>query len=228
MMTKKERAANIAALILNITIVFLTFFAVGDHFRSDVVPGENDLLIVHGTEIFRFFTVLSNMLVAVASVVSIVCNVKIAVNDSYKMPKWAYLLKYAGTVAVTVTFLTVVVFLGPLVAAGGRSYFDLFAKHNFILHFLTPVLAIVTFLFLEKTSDFKFRYTIFGALPVVVYSLLYMPMVLTGTWNDFYSFTFGGKMWAVPISLIVMYGFSYGLAVAERATSVKVSGRRKK
>ena len=227
-MNKRDRAKNVASLLINVTIFFLTFFAVGDHFRSDVVPGEHDLLIVHGTEIFRFFTVQSNILVAIASVITIVFNIKIAVNDSYKIPKWAYLVKYAGTVAVTVTFLTVVVFLGPLVASGGEyGYFSLFAKHNFILHLVTPVLAIVTFLFLERTEDFKFRYTVFGALPTVLYSFLYVPMVLTGKWEDFYGFTFGGIMWAVPISLVVMYGFSYGLGVAERAISVVMAKKRK-
>lgn len=216
-MIKRDRAKNVASLLINVTIFFLTFFAVGDTFRSDVLKNTGELLYATSYQILRYFTVQSNILVAIGAVITIIFNIKIIVSGEYKIPTWASMFKYAGTVAVTVTFITVVVFLGPIVASQGVSYFELFARHNFILHLLSPVLAIVTFLFFERSDDFKFVYTLFGVAPTVLYSFMYAPLVLTKVWPDFYGFTFGGKLWAVPISLIVMYGATFGLAVAERA-----------
>ena len=50
---------------------------------------------------FRFFTVQSNVLCAAA------CLLTAAFAMTGEVPEWVWLLKYAGTAAVTVTMLTV-------------------------------------------------------------------------------------------------------------------------
>ena len=59
------------------------------------------------TRLFRYFTTLSNVLCAIASLIVVICELCGA------LPFWVLLLKYVGTAAVTVTMLTVFLFLGP-------------------------------------------------------------------------------------------------------------------
>ena len=58
-------------------------------------------------ESFRYFTVLSNVFCAFTALILLLSELFGA------MPAWAVALKYMGTVAVTVTFLTVCLFLLP-------------------------------------------------------------------------------------------------------------------
>ena len=84
-----------------------------------------------------------------------------------------------GTAAVTVTMLTVFLFLGP-----NLGYKKLLTGRDLYMHLVTPLLAILSFLCCEK------RY---------LYKVLCAPE--GKRWEDFYGFNKGGK-W--PVSLAVM------------------------
>ena len=61
----------------------------------------------NGLYALRYFTILSNLLCALAALL-------VALNVSEQgLPFGIWLLKYVATAAVTVTFVTVMVFLGP-------------------------------------------------------------------------------------------------------------------
>ncbi|MBQ6235892.1 MAG: hypothetical protein IJK54_08225 [Clostridia bacterium] len=146
------------------------------------------------TRLFRFFTVLSNVLCAIASLAVVVCELCGA------LPFWALLLKYAGTAAVTVTMLTVLLFLGPT----SHDWKGLLSREDLFMHLICPVLAIVSFLVFEKTEMPAWTIAI-GALPVPIYGALYMKKVVYSPeerrWEDFYGFNRGGK-W--PLSVVLM------------------------
>lgn len=221
---KRQRIFNIVSLLCNALIVAFTMHCVINVFRVQLMATNSETLEATGWVAFRYFTVLSNVLMAIAALIFIVFNVKNAFNDTYEFPRWVLYVKYVSTVAVTVTFVTCVVFLGPIVMPlVGYSFFDLFVNENFFMHFFTPAFAIVTCICFERIKEFKFVETLYGLIPTVVYSLVYMPMVLTGGWPDFYGFTFGGTAWAIPISLIAMYGMTFGLAVALRASQKAIA-----
>ena len=219
---KKKRIFNVASMLLNAAIVIFTVHCVINIFRVSIMSNDGTLEAT-GWIAFRYFTVLSNVLMALVSLVFIVFNVKNAVNDTYEFPRWALMMKLSATVAVAVTFTTCVVFLGPIVMPlAGYTFFDLFVNENFFMHLFTPVLAMAAFVFFEKVENFRFVETLYGLIPTAVYSAVYMPMVLVGEenggWPDFYGFTFGGIMWVIPLSLIAMYGMTFGLSVALRAS----------
>lgn len=225
---KNKRLFSALSLIINIVIFMLMVHTLINNFRTDIVR-DTKLLDSGGWVSFRYFTMLSNVLAAIASIIVAGFDVKNIVSDEHTFPRWVLLLKYAGTVAVTLTFVTVVVFLSPMVEAMGYGYFSLFRNENFFLHFLSPVLAIVSFICFERIENFKFIETLYGVIPTVLYSFVYLPMVVIGQekggWPDFYMLTFGGRMWVAPISLIVMYGATFGLAVTERAIQKAINKR---
>ena len=217
---KNKKLRFTLSLIINLVIFMLMAHTLINNFRTDILR-DSDLLEAGGWVSFRYFTMLSNVLAAIAAALVAAFDAKALISDEEKLPRWVLILKYAGTVAVTLTFVTVVVFLGPMVEAMGHGYFKLFQNENFFLHFLSPILAIISFVCFEQIENLKFTETIYGVIPTVLYSFAYLPMVVIGKenggWPDFYMLTFGGHMWVAPISLIVMYGATFGLAVAERA-----------
>lgn len=220
---KRKRVFNVLSLLFNALIVLFTVHCVINVFRVQIM-GNDGALEATGWVAFRYFTVLSNVLMAIAALIFIVFNVKNVINDGYAFPRWALILKFASTTAVAVTFTTCVVFLGPIVMPlAGLTFFDLFVNENFFMHFFTPALSIAAFVCFERVENFRFAETLYGLAPTVVYSLVYVPAVLTQVWPDFYGFTFGGIPWVVPISLLAMYGMTFGLAVALRASQKAVA-----
>ena len=148
------------------------------------------------TRLFRYFTTLSNVLCAIASLVAVVFGL------CGPLPLWALLLKYTGTAAVTVTMLTVFLFLGPT----SHDWKGLLTHAELFLHLICPLLAIVSFLFFEKTAMPAWSIVI-GALPVPVYGAWYLYKVVFAPeaqrWEDFYGFNRGGN-W--PRSAVAMVG----------------------
>ena len=149
--------------------------------------------------VFRYFTVLSNLLCAAASAAVAVLRL------SGTLPFWAGVFKYVGTCAVTVTLLTVFLFLAPSLG----SLTELLKAQDFLLHFLCPVLAIISYVFFDRT-EMSFPFVLLGTAPVVFYGLYYLYRVVfapqSRRWEDFYTFNRGGK-WPVSFAAMVLAAF---------------------
>ena len=151
----------------------------------------------------RFFTLLSNLLCALASLL-----ILFTVRDGI-LPYGVWLLKYIGTAAVAVTFLTVVVFLGPTL-----GYRDQLAGFAFYLHISGPLIAVISFCFLERWYPLSFLLSLTGMLPVILYGAVYLYLVVVKQkWEDFYGFNKNGK-WAV--SFLAMLAGSFLLCLILR------------
>ena len=213
---KKQRISNIYSLICNLSIIYFTIDAVWYSFRTDVIRDELWFGYT-GVHSLRFFTSLSNIFVAIVAIMLLVKNIKNLVRDKYEYPHWLITLKHVATTAVAVTFVTVVVLLAPTFAVMGKGYFTLFFNNNLFMHLLTPLLAVLSYVFFEREKPVKFAESLWALLPVGLYSILYTTMVVfigeeNGGWKDFYNFTFGGHAWMIPISAIGMLLLTFGLS----------------
>ena len=164
--------------------------------------------------VFRYFTVQSNLFCAAASVAVAVYRIAAgtaAAEADTAIPLGLSLVKFVSTAAVAVTFLTVVFFLMP--RQGGPG--DLFKRYNFFMHFLCPVLAIVSYLLWDKVPS-RFPTVFLGILPVLLYGAWYMYHVVTvpeeKRWEDFYGFNRGGK-WPVALAAMLAGTFLISLAL---------------
>jgi len=166
--------------------------------------------IAHGRKaplrtVMRYFTALSNLLCAAAALTVAVCRICGAV------PNGVLMFKYAGTAAVTVTLLTVLIFLGPRV-----GYKKLFSGPDLWLHLVCPVLAIVSLLLWDKPV-LPFAGTLLGVLPVLLYGLLYLYKVVLAPegrrWPDLYGFNRTGR-W--PAAFVLMLVGSFAASVLLR------------
>ena len=210
----KHRTKNIIDLILNLVIVISTLLAVGCYF----VLGP-DILGSVGADCFKYFTTDSNILVAIVAVIMLIFNVRRIKDPNASLPKWVILFKYVATVSVTITLLVVVFFLAPMgYARGGIKTFLFYFKDNiFALHLSTPVISIISFALFEKDHKLSTRDSLWALIPTVVYSVVYLVMVVfVKRWTDWYGFTFGGKVFMIPVSMIGMYLVTFLVATALR------------
>ena len=157
-----------------------------------------------GLSAFRFFTVLSNAFCALTALAMAVCQARGAV------PPVVLTLKYLGTVSVTVTLVTVFVFLGP--TQGG--YRELLKGDNLYMHLIGPLLAILSFGLLENVG-MSLGTALLGLVPVALYGTLYLRKVVyapeENRWEDFYGFNRNGK-WPIAFAAMIAGTFIVCLA----------------
>ena len=173
----------IPSILINAAVAGLAAAATAAHGRK--VPMK---------VVLRYYTALSNLLCAAA------CLAVVIARLCGEVPPAVLILKYVGTAAVAVTFLTVMLFLGPFV----YDYKLLLTGPDLWLHLICPVLAIVSLLLWDK-PDAPFGIVLLGTLPVLLYGAVYLYRVLLAPpekrWEDFYGFNRGGR-W--PLSLVLM------------------------
>ena len=146
-----------------------------------------------GLRAFRFFTLLSNVLCAIASLLILLCL------SRGILPYGVWLLKYIGTAAVSVTFMTVMVFLGPTL-----GYKDQLKGFGCYLHLSGPLIAVISFCFLERWYPLSFPLSLTGVIPVILYGSVYLYLVvIREKWEDFYGFNKSGKWQLSFVAMVI-------------------------
>jgi hypothetical protein len=213
-LSKAERVRTVFAVVFNAAIFAVTAFCVLTFF----VKGGRGNMEVVGPVAFRYFTVDSNILVAVASLfVAVFGTVKLATGREY--PEWVRVFKFVGTVAVMLTFLTVVVFLGFI-----YGFKAMFVGINLFLHLLTPLAALVTLWFAEAGVKIRPAFFALGVAPMIVYGAVYLWMVIFAEkWEDFYHLANGGKWW---VSVLIMLAATALIALGTGSLANVISGKK--
>ena len=145
--------------------------------------------------LFRYFTVLSNVLCALCAAVVLIAWTTGA------LPLWVILLKFVGTVAVSVTLLTVFLYLAPV----SGEWKKLLSGPDLFWHLICPLIAIVSLCVFERT-DFGFPWVFLGLVPTVLYGVFYLYRVVIlpedRRMEDFYGFNKNGK-WLLSVLMIL-------------------------
>ncbi len=135
--------------VLNLLIFLITLVLVILFFRKDGKwSAEN------GKKAFRYFTVLSNTFCAVAALLMFISPE----NDIF------WMLKYLGTVTVTVTMLTVFLFLMPVY----KTFTGLLKGYDLFMHLLTPLMAAFSLCVFERRTISPVTAAA-GLIPVIAY-----------------------------------------------------------
>lgn len=200
------------SLILNIiNIIFLIFAAIAmfTGFKFMSTSGDLDAGNINA---FQFFTVDSNLLLLICSIIYVIYLWRFIKNHQNTIPKWVLILKTVGTVSVTITFLVTVCFLTFLYG------WHLFINSNLFFHVLCPVIAVVVLVMAENSPKLKLKEALWTMVPMIVYSIYYVTNVLIHMENgkvsysyDFYGFAQGGAI-SIIISVVLMFGLNFGLS----------------
>lgn len=195
---KKNTLMLVINLFLAVSTVVLTIIGM-TRGAGEGQLGEN----MDGIGYFKAFTTDSNVLCGISAIIAAVYNIKILSGKANYTPKWVTVIYLISTCAVSLTLVTVIFFLGPMVAFYGHSYFMLFAGNLFFFHFLNPVLAIIVYAFIWHEHKISKKTVWLGVLPTFIYSVVYtLNVAFLKNWTDFYNFTFGGHYYLIPVAMM--------------------------
>ena len=189
-----------AALALNSLIVTVTAAVVLSYFFSN-----KDYFIQSGAQSFRFFTIDSNLLNLIGAAVMIPCEIAVLIGKAEKIPRFAVVIKYITTAAVTLTFFTISLFMGPVLG------FGLFMDNTGVFtHLILPLFAFYSFAILEDSHEISLKNALWALVPVLIYGSVYITQAVFigeagGGWQDFYYFNLGGTWY---ITAAGMFGAS--------------------
>ncbi len=209
---KKAKVLNTLSLVFNVIIIAAVAFGVTR--SADIVAS------------FKYFTVLSNVLVALAALVCIPFNI-MGIAKGERLKKGALLFKFAATVCTTLTFITAATFLSALSNwdIAGLLGFNNLMGENFWLHFVVPVLALISFIFFDKSGRVKFSATLLPLIPILLYGAFYItnifvkfvtgPAIGGGESADWYGFMTMAQnsyvMFALIIAAFALAGYIIGV-----------------
>ena len=199
-------------LILNLIIVIFAVIGIILMLTSEAEEGA---LQSSGLENFKFYTVLTNVFCGIVALIYLVCI--FAKKDIGKMAA----LKLAAVCGVAITFAVVAFMFGPL-----YGFLQFYKRGNLFFHLLLPVTAMIEFI-IVKRRKIPFKYTVFAAVPTLLYAIGYLLNILIngigGPWpdtNDFYGFL----NWGWPVGIAIFTGIpltAFGVANIFRTISNK-------
>lgn len=205
------------SLILNACTVFLFLFGMITSLASWQWMGIDGNLTPETHNFLWFFTVDSNILLAVASLILVILEALILLNKRKDIPHWVYVFKYVATCTTTLTLMTVILYLSPLL---GLDFWKLFLNNNLFFHLVSPVIGIVSLIFFEANDEMSWKVSFLSLVPMGLYSIFYLTNVYTHLNNgqvdpkyDFYYFASKG-IFMTCVMIIVMLAITYGSAIA--------------
>ena len=219
-----NRNRCILAIVVCSILCFLVFLAVTDQLLRDP-----DVLIKEvGWKAYHMFTVLSNILMAVAAAMCIPFAVDGMRYRNYHLPRWYVNLMYMGSTGVAITFLIALTVLAP--AAG--FYRVMLFSNNILFHLTCPILSILLFFFINSDHRIKWQSTFIAIIPVVLYALTYVLMVFVigeeaGGWRDHYQIYRIAEYLPLPVILLILCLISFGIATVLRLVHNAIHKKRK-
>ena len=123
--------------------------------------------------ILMTFTGLSNVFIGA---VCLACAIYRIVKKEMVLPKVLFILKIIALADITITFVITATYLAPSI---GSSWWRLYINNNIFNHFLTPLVAIITFILLEEYVEINWKCCFYSLVPIASYGIMYLINVYT-------------------------------------------------
>ena len=203
------------SLILNIIIIALVIIASIIMFNGYKFMEGNTKLECSGFGMLKFFTIDSNILMGIVSLIFAIKEYQFLKGKIDGIPSSVYILKLMATTSVSITFSVVFVYLAPLFG----SVYAMIMNANLFFHFLIPIFSIINFTIFEINNKIKAKYSFFGLIPFAIYSFCYLINILLHIKNgavsskyDWYYFVQNGIVSSLTIVftiLIICYTINF-------------------
>jgi hypothetical protein len=160
---------------------------------------------------FKFYTVDSNLLMGLTSLILAIYEIRFLKGKIDFIPNFAYILKLIGVSGITLTFLVTAFFLAPQ-----YGFYAMYNNNNLFFHLIIPLLSLISYIFFEKHNN-KLKYAFLGILPMFLYSIYYVSQIalhINGDIKkyDFYGFLRGDIKNAVivlPVIYLITFTISF-------------------
>ena len=211
----ENKRSFITIIVLDLLVFIL--MVIGISFSIFDVRFMVDLPRLSSQPILMTFTGLSNVFIGL---VCLGCALYRIIKKEMTLPVYLLLIKIIALADITITFVITATYLAPSI---GSSWWRLYINNNIFNHFLTPLLAIITFLILERYREFSWKCCFLSLVPLFLYGILYLTNVYTHLTSegktdlayDIYGFCrFGTGV--LVLFLIGFMAISFGLTLLYR------------
>ena len=196
-----------------------------------------------GLKMFIYYTNSSNFLCLMVSAIFVVFMlpalskgrtsgfVSTYMMQHYKgeaaMPRWIGMIRYIASCCLMLTFLVVLLVLGPK-----DGYEDqLLGGVHLINHVIAPVLSLMSFLLLETAEPLPKKAPFYAIIPTVIYAVILIGMNAAGLTDGPYFFLRVREQSLVTTVLwtIVLLGGNYFISwLVMKAYHAMIAGRNRK
>lgn len=165
-------------------------------------------ILNHSSMDLQYYTHDSNILALITSIIYL-CFV----SRGKELPKWASLLKYTSTVALSITFLIVIFVLAPIDNFDYRFY--LLDKSMLYFHLICPLLVVISFIFFEEHKISGFKDSIRALYYTFIYSIVLFILNIVKLIDGPYPFLRirNNSFIVTIIWMLCIVGFSIGISV---------------
>lgn len=162
-----------------------------------------------GAELFVTYTEDSNILNLITSVIYLLLLLGILKCKSENGLRIIKQMRYISTCCVGLTFFVVLLVLAPM--SGGIEGFKVmfFYDSMFFNHLVTPVLAIISFVFFEKEPILKKVNSLYALIPTIIYGAIAIVLNIVGVLEGPYPFlrvksqsVLASILWIIAILLL--------------------------
>ncbi|MCQ2486801.1 MAG: hypothetical protein MJ129_02595 [Clostridia bacterium] len=139
-----------------------------------------DLSSMTALDLFKFYTNDSNIFTGITSAVFCLFAIASLISGKYLIPKWMQIIRLISAVCLYITFIVCASVLMPAYA-GGNFSLDLFMGPLFYLHFMCPVVSVLSYILFEgQIKNRIFVYSIIGIIPTWVYTAILVVLNFKG------------------------------------------------
>ena len=175
------------------------------------------------SECFKYFTILSNMLTALASSFIIPFAIIGIRKKRFVIPKWLSMMHYSGAICITIVFVFALFIILPHHRQGAIG------GSNFFLHVVCPLAVLISFFLVESGYTYSRKEILICLIPFAMYSIVYLVMVVfigeeNGGWEDLYQLT---TYLPAYISFVLLWALGLAVAFAIRKVSNLLYGYRR-
>ena len=188
---KLESRRSLLALIASLISLFFAIYAITSALITQTRNGGNLI------EVFRFFTVISNIIAAIASSMIIPYAIEGFRKTRFDCPRWTMKFFYIGATCTTLTMIFTIFIISFV------DFNTAFRGHNFFLHLICPTMILVSFFIIESNYKLTLKDSMISVIPIVIYFFIYLYKAVyigeaNGGWKDMYYVT-----WIMPIPLSI-------------------------
>lgn len=196
----KEKKLSVV-ITLNLIIVFLELIGVG-------LAASN-----HRWGFFKYYTENSNLLCLIFSAVYVGFLLKVKKGVISEMPEWLRAARVTFLTGLVLTFIVVVLVLGPAIGGIEGYIYVLFTGSMLFGHTLCPITSFVSYVFFEKDlCKCKKNHTIIPVIYTFIYAVVLVILNLLRVVDGPYPFLkvynqpwWASVLWFVSILLLVYY-----------------------
>ena len=191
---------QIAALTANLAIIILEILG----FRISIQRS--------GISLFQYYTQDSNILALIASIFCAGYSIR-SLRHGGVLPLWVKVLKYMAVSCLMVTLVVVLTILAP--TTGENGFKVMFFHHSMLYHhLLCPVLALLSFIFLDTDPPLTRKHIRYALLPTLLYAVVVIILNVLKVLDGPYPFLriYGQPAYMSALWCLLILGGAYLLA----------------